>query len=90
MAPGFNLQDIYPPSTPPEKVDVSLLLTLSIADHLLQSRRLLHRPPPPLRGAAMRTFLLKHEVSPPTPALPEEDLTSSDIGCSTSKEKKSR
>ena len=35
-------------------MDSSPLLTHSIADHLLRSRRLLRRQPPPLRGAAAR------------------------------------
>ncbi|KAJ9188376.1 hypothetical protein P3X46_003739 [Hevea brasiliensis] len=37
-----------------DSVDTSPLLTRSIADHLLRSRRLLRRPPQPLRGAAAR------------------------------------
>ncbi|KAJ9171335.1 hypothetical protein P3X46_014720 [Hevea brasiliensis] len=37
-----------------DSVDTSPLLTHSIADHLLRSRRLLRHPPQPLRGAAAR------------------------------------
>ncbi|KAK6260739.1 zinc finger protein [Theobroma cacao] len=43
-----------PTSLPSDEVDTSPLLTHSIADHLLRSRRLLRRPPPPLSGAAAR------------------------------------
>ncbi|XP_037495509.1 E3 ubiquitin-protein ligase At1g63170 [Jatropha curcas] len=41
-------------SPPSDTVDSSPLLTHSLADHLLRSRRLLRRPPQPLRGAAAR------------------------------------
>lgn len=41
-----------PTSPPSDEVDTSPLLSHSIADHLLRSRRLLRRPP--LRGAAAR------------------------------------
>ncbi|EEF50474.1 E3 ubiquitin-protein ligase At1g63170 [Ricinus communis] len=37
-----------------DSVDMSPLLTHSIADHLLRSRRILRRQPPPFRGAAAR------------------------------------
>ncbi|XVF22613.1 hypothetical protein REPUB_Repub12eG0186400 [Reevesia pubescens] len=43
-----------PTSPPSDTVDTSPLLSHSIADHLLRSRRLLRRPPPPLRGVAAR------------------------------------
>lgn len=41
-------------SPPSDAVDTSPLLTHSISDHLLRSRRILRRRPPPLPGAAAR------------------------------------
>ncbi|XWS77094.1 hypothetical protein CRYUN_Cryun01aG0233000 [Craigia yunnanensis] len=43
-----------PTSPSSDTVDISPLLTHSMTDHLLRSRRLFRRPPPPLRGAASR------------------------------------
>ncbi|XP_021280905.1 E3 ubiquitin-protein ligase At1g63170 [Herrania umbratica] len=43
-----------PTSLTSDEVDTSPLLTHSMADHLLRSRRLLRRQPPPLSGAAAR------------------------------------
>ncbi|XVF79992.1 hypothetical protein PTKIN_Ptkin15bG0034600 [Pterospermum kingtungense] len=43
-----------PTSPPSDAVDTSPLLSHSIADHLIRSRRLLRRPLPPFGGAAAR------------------------------------
>ncbi|KAK8587964.1 hypothetical protein V6N13_086923 [Hibiscus sabdariffa] len=51
MNPSNSLPRTSPPS---DGADTSPLLTYSISDHLLRSRRLLRRRPPPLRGAAAR------------------------------------
>ncbi|KAE8697562.1 E3 ubiquitin-protein ligase [Hibiscus syriacus] len=51
MNPSNSLPQTSPPS---DGVDASPLLTYSISDHLLRSRRLLRRRPPPLRGVAAR------------------------------------
>lgn len=51
MNPSNALPQTSPPS---DAVDTSPLLTHSISDHLLRSRRILRRRPPPLPGTAAR------------------------------------
>ncbi|GMI98371.1 hypothetical protein like AT3G61180 [Hibiscus trionum] len=52
MNPSSSLPQTSSP--PSDGVDTAPLLTYSISDHLLRSRRILRRRPPPLPGAAAR------------------------------------
>ncbi|XP_031263432.1 E3 ubiquitin-protein ligase At1g63170-like [Pistacia vera] len=45
---------MHSPTLPHDNLDTTPFLTHSIPDHLIRSRGLLRRPPPPLRGVAAR------------------------------------